>query len=129
MPVVSILFGVLLTALGAWGFLATGRTHYTALIPVVPGVLLLGLGLLGLVERFLKHAMHAAAVVGLLGCVLAAGRFVPSALQGLDLSAKPAQVATGGMTLLCGLFVVFCVNSFIQARRRRVAREQAAAQT
>ena len=34
-----------------------------------------------------------------------------------------ATLATGGMTLLCAVFVGLCVNSFVQARRRRAARE------
>ncbi len=118
MPIVSILFGGLLIALGAWGYHETAAK--TSLIPAGVGGILVLLGLLGLVERFLKHAMHAAAMVGLLGCIAAASRFVPKLVKGIDFNDK-ATIATGGMTLLCAVFVALCVASFIRVRRRRRA--------
>jgi hypothetical protein len=59
-------------------------------------------------------------MIGLLGFLAAAGRLVSS------LIAKGTIEGVGGtslvlMTLLCGVFVGLCVNSFIQARRRRHA--------
>ena len=81
------------------------------------------LGLLGLVERMLKHAMHAAAMIGLLGCIAAATRFVPKLLKGVDFT-DPATISTGGMTLLSHVFVGLCVNSFIQVRGRRRPRRR-----
>lgn len=123
MPIVSIVFGGLLIALGVWGYVATDAKSITALIPAFAGGLLALLGGLALVERFLKHAMHAAAMIGLLGFVAAGGRLVPKLMRdGVSLD-DPGTVAIGGMTVLCGLFVVLCVNSFIQVRRRRSARE------
>jgi hypothetical protein len=56
--------------------------------------------------------------------VAAAWRFVPKLLAGPDWN-DPRVVATGKMTLVCFVFVALCVNSFIQARRRRQAREAA----
>lgn len=127
MPIVSIVFGLMLVALGAWGYSASdleGALKLTALIPAAFGVLLAVCGVVGMKESRLKHAMHAAAMVGLLGFLLAAGRFLPKFLrEGLD-TAKLASLATGGMMVLCGLFVILCVNSFIQARRRRKASEE-----
>jgi hypothetical protein len=100
----------------------------TALIPVGVGGLLVICGVVAFVERLLKHAMHLAAVIGLLGAVAAGIRFVPKAIkEGINLK-SPATVGTGGMLLLCAVFVGFCVNSFIQARRRRRAAQQAAGQ-
>jgi hypothetical protein len=125
MPVVSIVFGGLLVALGAWGYVGTEMKSVTALIPAVVGGLLAVLGVVALKESLLKHAMHAAAVVGLLGFLAAASRFVPKVIrEGFDPS-DVAAVSTGGMTLLCLAFVGLCVNSFVQARRRRAAREAA----
>jgi hypothetical protein len=121
MPIVSIVFGVALIALGAWSYLASEGRSATALIPVVAGALLAFLGLLAMVERFLKHAMHAAAMIGLLGLIAAGGRFVMTLVQGTADFSKPATIGTGGMTLLCLVFVGLCINSFIQARRRRAA--------
>lgn len=130
MPVVSIIFGGLLIALGAWAFNASeleGWRKATALIPAAAGGLLAVCGVIALKESLLKHAMHAAATVGLLGFLAAAGRFLPKAIsQGVD-TTDVATMSTGGMMVLCLVFVGLCVNSFIQARRRRAAREAAAA--
>jgi hypothetical protein len=126
MPVVSIVFGVLLLGLGIWAFSVSeleGLLKATALIPALVGAILVVCGLLALKERLLKHAMHLAAAVGLVGFLLAAGRFIPKAIRvGIDTS-NIATVATGGMMVLCAVFVGLCVNSFIQARRRRAARQ------
>jgi hypothetical protein len=121
-PIVSIVFGGALIALGVWGYTATDAKSVTALIPAFVGGALALLGLLALLkEGLLKHVMHAAAMIGLLGALAAAGRFVPKVVKdGLDTN-DPATISTGGMTLLCAAFVGLCVNSFIQARRRRQA--------
>jgi hypothetical protein len=126
MPIVSIGFGVLLIALGAWGFIVSGPSlrNITALIPALVGAVLVLLGLLGLVERFLKHAMHFAAMIALAGGLVAGFRFVWGLVHGTADLSKPGTQATGGMTLLCLVFVGLCVNSFIQVRRRRRAAEQ-----
>jgi hypothetical protein len=128
-PVVSVVFGLLLIALGIWGYWggALGlwaplgltppeRLSGTALIPAYFGTALVVLGLLAFKENRLKHAMHGASVVGLLGLVAAGGRLV----------ATGNVTGVGGislltMSLLCAVFVALCVNSFVQARRRRRA--------
>jgi SNF family Na+-dependent transporter len=64
--------------------------------------------------------MHLAAMIGLLGFLAAAGRLLSALLT----KGKPQGVAGASvilMTLLCAVFVALCVNSFIQARRRRRA--------
>lgn len=129
MPFVSIVFGILLTALGVWGywggalglweplgFAAPDHLSPTALIPAGLGVALIVLGLLALNANLLKHAMHGAAMIGVLGLLAAVGRLV----------ATRNTKGIGGtsivvMALLCAVFVALCVNSFIQARRRRRA--------
>jgi hypothetical protein len=130
-PVVSIVFGLLLCALGVVSY--TGAVEYfgrhpyasvTALIPAFVGAPLVVCGLLALRERWLKHAMHAAAAVGLLGLLGAVARAapkVPAAVSGGTESlehpeAFRSQVA---MAVLCLAFVALCVNSFVQARRRK----------
>jgi uncharacterized membrane protein len=128
-PVISVLFGFLLMALGTWGYWGGDlglweplglaqpeKLSVTALIPAFLGVLLVGLGLLAFKESLLKHAMHGAAMVGLLGLVAAVGRIVTlGAIKGVG------GVSLMTMMLLCAAFVALCVNSFIQARRRRRA--------
>jgi hypothetical protein len=126
-------FGLLLIALGVWGywggdlglweplgFSKPAELSATALIPAGVGALLLVLGLLAFQERLLKHAMHAAAAIGLLGLAAAGSRLVFTLLR------KGKIEGVGGasltmMALLCGVFLALCVNSFIQARRRRRA--------
>src|SRR5215467_9296051 len=64
---VTIGFGLVLAALGVGGYVATGRTSLTALIPLAFGLVLVVCGALARREALRKHAMHAAAVLGLLG--------------------------------------------------------------
>ncbi|MGL4551777.1 MAG: hypothetical protein ACRC33_11370 [Gemmataceae bacterium] len=125
MPIVSVVFGLLLGGLGAYCYAVAeidpvkGKS-FTATIPAWPGVLLVVCGLVGMKESLLKHAMHAAATVGLLGFLAGAGQFARVALAGGDVTGNKG-VASGGMAVLCLVFVGLCVNSFIQARRRRQA--------
>src|SRR5262245_32018642 len=126
MPVVSIVCGGLLIALGVWGYSASELEDWrklTALLPAGFGAILALCGVVAFKESLLKHAMHVAAAVGLIGFLLAAGRFIPKAIrEGIDTS-NVGTIATGKMMLVCGVFVALCINSFIQARRRRAARE------
>jgi uncharacterized membrane protein YeaQ/YmgE (transglycosylase-associated protein family) len=124
MPFLSVIFGAALIALGLWGYLTGESKSVTALIPAFFGAVLVLAGFVAMVERFLKHAMHLAALVGLVGCALAAWRFALKAAEKLDLNDRKTA-SLGGMTILCGLFVVLCIGSFIQARRRRRAAAQA----
>jgi hypothetical protein len=126
MPIVTIVTGLLLTALGVGfyvGSLGTEKESITALIPAAVGLPLVVLGWLARQERFLKHAMHAAAALGLIGFLAALGRLVPGLVRaGVDVT-NPAQVAVALMALICGVFVGLCVRSFMVARRNR-ARSQ-----
>jgi hypothetical protein len=122
MPIVSIVFGGLLIAVGLWAKISTGTESITALIPAFVGAPLVIAGLVALKESLLKHAMHAAAVVGLLGLLGGIANLIRVAVKGGDLTDTPG-IATILMTVLSGLFVALCINSFIQARRRRAARE------
>ncbi len=129
MPVVSVVFGLLLIALGIWGywggdlglwqplgFAPPEKLSGTALIPAYVGAALLGLGLVAFKESLLKHAMHGAAMIGLLGLLAAGGRLIVTGnVHGVG------GVSLLVMALLCAVFVALCVNSFIQARRRRRA--------
>lgn len=126
MPIVSVIFGALLIGLGIWGGwdkLTTGLGSNTAFIPAFFGIPLVILGLLALKESLLKHTMHAAAMVGLLGLIGGIANLIR--IKG-NLSGRPGQ-STAALTGLCAVFVLLCANSFIQARRRRRAREAAAA--
>jgi uncharacterized membrane protein YeaQ/YmgE (transglycosylase-associated protein family) len=132
-PLVTVVMGLLLIALGIWGrfggdlglweplgVVPPEHLSVTALIPAFIGAALVVLGLLALKESFLKHAMHAAAMLGLLGLLAAGGRLL-SALITRGQVQGVAGISTSLMMLLCALFVGLCVNSFLAARRRRRA--------
>jgi hypothetical protein len=124
MPVITIIFGLLLSGLGLWGRFYTqhGSNSITSLFPLFAGAPLVALGLVALNERFLKHAMHVAAMIGCLGLLAAGGRLISVLIAKGKLEGDAAW-ATAGMTALCAIFVALCVSSFIQARRRRRAQE------
>ena len=119
MPRLAILFGVLLILVGIGGYTLGGENKSpTALIPAFVGLLLAVCGAIGLTgPGARKHAMHAAAAIGLLGFLAAAGRLLSSLMRG---NIPPALTisALALMAVLCGLFVVLCVGSFVSARRR-----------
>jgi nitrate/nitrite transporter NarK len=120
----AILFGVLLIVLGLVGYfspetlgkLGPKGNSPTALIPAGFGAVLLVCGLIvEFAPHTRKHVMHLAAVVGLLGAV---GGFMP--LRSNEFNFEMAGAVSGLlMEILCALFVVLCVRSFVLARIAR----------
>ena len=126
---VTIGFGLLLTALGAVGYYGTGRTSLTALIPVIFGLLLVICGALARREASRKNALHAAAVVGLLG-FLGPLRVLPQLVAlagGAEVPHRAAVLDQLAMMVICGVFLALCVRSFIAARRSRASQAARAA--
>jgi hypothetical protein len=116
-----VVFGLTLVALGLIGYFVTGRQSPTALIPVIPGVIFLGLGLAARNARYRKHLMHLAAALALV-CALAMTRAVVQffrMLGGAEVERPAAVRSQAILGVLCLLFVVLCVRSFIAARRAR----------
>jgi len=120
MPFAAMLSGLLLIGLGAWGYFGAELEHRsgTAWIPAGFGLALLLLGALALKAHLRKHAMHAAAAVGLIGFVGAVVMVLRKFGKDGNLESRGAT-AQLAMAVLCAVFVGLCVNSFIQARRRR----------
>ena len=122
MPKLAILFGLILDAMGVASFIATGATHFTALIPSIFGTIILLSGILALVRPDLrKHAMHVAAVFGLLGTVGGLGMGLPKigALMAGTAQRPVAVVMQISMGLIALVFLALCVKSFIDARRAK----------
>jgi fluoride ion exporter CrcB/FEX len=122
MPTTSIVSGVLLILIGIIGYVfgsADGHASPTALIPAAFGLLLVIFGALAKSkENLRKHLMHAAVLIGFLGFLATASSIlkIPSLLAGT--AERPAAVAAQfAMALICFVFVILCVNSFIAARR------------
>ncbi len=120
MPYVSILFGLLLCGLGGYAYHATDYVSKTALIPAGFGLPLIIAGLFALNESYLKHAMHIAALVGLLGFIGGAANWGMLMAKGEPSNSFKAM-SSAGLAVLSLVFVLACVNSFIQARRRKAA--------
>jgi hypothetical protein len=121
MPTITLVFGGLLIVLGVASYVLTGSQHVTALIPAAFGVVFEVLGVLAQKPNLRKHAMHAAALLALVGFA-ATVRGVLQAItlaQGGTVERPQAVVARAVMAILCLAFVALCVNSFIAARRNR----------
>lgn len=119
MPSTAIVCGTLLVLIGILGYvngLMTNHESNTALIPAAVGIILLLLGVFARMREGLRrHLMHAAVIVALLGFLASAGRLV-SKLG--ELSYNAAVVSQVSMALVCLLFVILAVKSFMDARRR-----------
>jgi Kef-type K+ transport system membrane component KefB len=118
MPGTAIWFGRLLILLGAIGYgygLTAGNASITALIPAAFGVVLMILGHAASArENLRKHLMHAAVIVALIGFFASASRLVMKASEFTVSAGSLSQIA---MAVICLVFVVLCVRSFIAARR------------
>ncbi len=134
MAKLAMLFGVLVALVGVAGYVSTHFWH--ALIPVVLGVLLILLGLVANTEDVKRRmlAMHIAVTVGLLGFLgtipglIAMAGFVTGTHQetanehievGTLSVHKLAAEVQSATSILCVIFVLLCVRSFIAARRAR----------
>ncbi|MEM9290880.1 MAG: hypothetical protein AAGD01_04305 [Acidobacteriota bacterium] len=120
MPIITIVYGLLLILLGVVGYFATGQESVTALIPTFFGVPVLISGFIARNEARLKHAMHAAATLALLG-LFGTITAIPQAFSALTGGgeAGAAVLSRATMGILSLVFVVLCVRSFIAARRAR----------
>jgi uncharacterized membrane protein len=129
MAPLTIGFGVLLTLLGPILFALSDpeKNRATAFIPSGFGIVLIVLGVIAMNEKFRKHAMHGAAVVGLLGFAIPACMVIAGLIRGDDFN-LPKQGQTA-MAVLCGVFLGLCVKSFIDARIARKAKEAGAQST
>lgn len=117
----TIRIGAILTVLGVAGYVWTGATSLTALIPSAIGVALVVLGLVAHRQPDLrKHVMHVAvlvAVIGLAGSI--SGLLaLPGALAAGE-GVRPAMMLRASMALLLLVYVVLAVRSFVAARRAR----------
>lgn len=124
MAKLTLVFAVVLIALGLVGFLGTGSAHPTALIPAVLGVLLGIFGALAISpnEGRRKLFMHINVTLGLLGFLGTVMGLIQwfQMLAGATVKNPPATESKAAMALICVIYVALCVRSFIAARRARV---------
>jgi hypothetical protein len=122
MAKVTLVFAVLLIALGLVGYLGTGSQHSTALIPTWFGVALGIFGWLAMSpsESRRKLFMHINVTIGLLGFLGAAVEAVRGYGHARSLGLEPDMIALASKGTMAGLmliYVLLCVRSFIDARR------------
>ena len=121
-PKLSINIGILLIILGILSYILTDFASITALIPAFFGILFAGLGFWGKSsESMRKHTMHAALVLALLGL---GGSFsglisLIGALSGTMPERMSTTVGQSIMAVLCIIFLIAGIKSFIDARKAR----------
>ena len=124
MPTIAIIIGVVLDLLALFGYFGTGAKSVTALIPGIFGTIILVCGVVAKWKESLRrHVMHVAALVSLLGCVgafMRVGRKFMTVLMGQPVlpsaTAVWLQITFG---LVCLIFFLLCICSFLRARLRR----------
>jgi hypothetical protein len=125
MAKLTIGFGIVLILLAIIGFVATGSTHPTALIPAILGIAFVLFGVMANSENPKKRMlwMHISVTVALLaflGTIKADIQTIQLS-RGVEFPHPAAVLEKGAMSLLCLIYVLFCVRSFIAARRARLA--------
>ncbi len=125
MPIVTVALGGILILLGVGGYVASGMVSATALIPAGFGILFEVCGVLARKESLLKHAMHGAAVLALVGFFGTISGIIEvlSMVAGAEVTRPQASIAKAIMAVLMVAFLVLCIRSF---RAARLAREAAA---
>ncbi len=122
MTAITTTFGTLLILLGLGGYLGTGAEHPTALIPAGVGMVLIicaALARLGGIMNLIFA--HVAVLLGLLGGIGGLAMSIPKLISGEELLRPLAIYMQLGMGIILTIYVVFCVRSFIAARKARTA--------
>ena len=123
MAKVTLGFAFVLVVLGAMGFVSTGSTHLTALIPCAFGTVLGIAGALAMAGDAKQRMiwMHIAVTVGLLGFLGSFSRAIDEYIQahGEPMAHPVAVEYQAAMAAVCLVYVVLCVRSFIAARKAR----------
>jgi uncharacterized membrane protein len=121
MAKISIVFGIILIFLGLISYFGISTESITALIPTLLGIPVLILGFLALNEKYLKHSMHAVAVLMLLGFAGTVSGLIKffRMLGGEVFERQSAVTVQAIMAVLCLVFLIFAIKSFIDARRKK----------
>lgn len=118
----TILLGSILIAIGLifYFVVAGGNTSITALIPAFLGTPILILGLLARKESLRKHMMHGAVAFALIGFLGTASGLLKgfTLLTGGVVERPNAVIAQALVAVLCLVYVLMGVKSFIDARRK-----------
>ncbi|QDT64625.1 hypothetical protein [Calycomorphotria hydatis] len=120
----AMVIGELLFVLGIVAYFIAEKKSPTAFIPSGFGLAITICGVLAMQEHLRKHAMHVAALLGVIGTLAPLGRLIPALLKG---GGSPVALGSQAiMALLCGILVVMCVQSFIAARKAQASADDSA---
>jgi len=111
-----VVLGSLLSVIGLYGYFGMGEVSITALIPLFIGVPIIILGVLAFDEQRIKHAMHAASVLILLGLIGSLYRLTHKIILG---NIDESSIILILMSVICIIFLILAINSFIEARKAR----------
>ncbi|MDR3774315.1 MAG: hypothetical protein P4L26_13250 [Terracidiphilus sp.] len=122
MAKLTLVFAVLLVALGLVGYVGTGSLHPTALIPAWIGLALGVFGFLAISpnEGRRKLFMHINVTIGLLGFLGGTVEATRGYVHAKSLGLEPDHIALAAkvtLDVLLLVYVILCVRSFIAARR------------
>ncbi len=123
----TVLVGIILVAIGAAGYFGAASAKGSPLAIAGVGSVLIVCGWAAANERARMHAMHGAVLAGLIGMIVGmVGVLKSDPAMGLETVAAsaganrwPASVTA----LVCGVYVVLCVRSFVMARRARATQK------
>ena len=123
MAKLTIVFGILLIIFGVTGYVYTGSAHPTALIPAGFGILFIIFGVLANSDNSKKRMlwMHVSVTVALLLflSLIRADIDVIRLSRHVSFPYPAAVIEKSATSLLSLIYVLFCVRSFIAARRQR----------
>jgi hypothetical protein len=113
--------GILLIALGIVGYCGSGAQSMTALIPAGFGIIIGILGILSKKENIHKHMIHGALLIALLGLIGSfSGIFKTfDLLRNIAVERPTAAIAQAIMALICLIYLIAGIQSFIIARRQK----------
>lgn len=129
MSLVTIVFGVILAALGGYGYKGPADLQSVALYPVVVGLLLVvfGAAARSKSEKVRMIVSHIYATVGLIGMLLAAVVALNAYGSARSAGEDPDMVQIKYLLAMAGTLLVylnFCIRSFLNARAARKAAEE-----
>ena len=123
MAKLTIVFGILLVLIAVAGFVATGSSHPTALIPGLIGLFFVLFGALANTTDSKKRMlwMHISVTVALLTFLglIKSDINVYQLAHGVSFPHPIAIEEKAATSLLSLIYVLLCVRSFINARRQR----------
>lgn len=119
MSTLTVIVGIALLALGLGGYVGTGATSATALIPAGFGVIYIILGIVAQRKPSARmHVMHLAALLSLagIGGNVTAIVSVLRMLGGAEVAHPAAAFLRFIMAAICALHLIAAIRSFVLAR-------------